>query len=193
MCLTGAGRLFVTVHDTRETDRVIHEVDLEGDSVTQSFGHGYLDEHWLFRNQLSDGTIACGDEPLRILFAFSEHPILRAHRPGEDDPVWTAALEDYVQPFYAGRKDGGSIRMLSHGAELTGKPQVLVGRHIVWQTFHRRLFSERVRTYLIDAATGQGALISEDFPRILKMSPERLVVAWNDPYPRIEVRELVGN
>ena len=189
MCVTAAGRLFVTVHDTQDTERVLHEVDPAGDSVTLSFGHGYLDEDWLSRNQLSDGTIGCMDEPLLILFAFDEHPILRAHRPGADDPVWTAALDDYVQPLYAG--SATSIRMVSDHGEVTDKPHVLAGGHIVWQTYYRRLFSERIRTYLVDAATGQGALISEDFPRIMRVTSERFVVAWNDPYPRIEVRELV--
>ena len=188
MCVSAAGRLFITVDDSQGTERVLHEVDPAGDSVTLSFGHGYLDEDWLVRNQLSDGTIGCMDDPVRVLFAFDEHPILRAHRPGDDDPVWTAALGDYVQPHYAASQ--ASVRMVGDHGEVTDKPHVLAGRHIVWQTYYRRLFSERIRTYLIDAATGQGALISEDFPRIMRMTPRRFVVAWNDPYPRIEVRDL---
>ena len=83
--------------------------------------------------------------------------------------------------------------MVSGNAELTDKPHVFAGRHIVWQTYYRRLFAERIRTYLINAATGQGALISEDFPRIMRMTPEYFIAGWNDPYPRIEVRELDGN
>ncbi len=190
MCVTTAGRLFITVHDSQGTERVLHEVDPAGDSVAASFGHGYLDEDWLVRNQLSDGTIGCMDEPMLVLFAFDEHPILRAHRPGDDDPVWTAALADYVQPRYAA--SATSVRMVGDHGEVTDKPHVLRGRHIVWQTYYRRLFSERIRTYLIDAVTGHGALVSEDFPRIMRMTPGRFVVAWNDPYPRIEVRELGG-
>lgn len=189
MCVTTAGRLFITVHDSQDTDRVLHEVDQAGDSVTLSFGHGYLDEDWLVRNQLSDGTIGCMDEPMQVLFAFDEHPILRAHRPGDDDPVWSAALADYVQPHYAA--SASSVRMAGAHGEVTDKPHVLGGRHIVWQTYYRRMFSERIRTYLIDAATGRGALISEDFPRVMRVAPRRIVVAWNDPYPRIEVRDLV--
>ena len=191
MCVTGTGRLFITVDDSQGTERVLHEVDPVGDSVTLSFGRGYLDEDWLVRNQLSDGTIGCLDDPARVLFAFDEHPILRAHRPGDDDPVWTAALADYVQPLYASSQT--SVRMAGEHGEVTDKPHVLAGRYIIWQTYYRRLFSERIRTYLIDAATGQGALISEDFPRIMRMAPQRFVVAWNDPYPRVEVRELGGN
>ncbi len=42
-------------------------------------------------------------------------------------------------------------------------------------------------------ATGQGALISEDFPLIMRMTPEHFVAGWNDPYPRIEVHELDGS
>lgn len=189
MCVSAAERVFVTVHHTRTSDRVLHEVDLTGDT-TLSFGHGYLHEQWLFRNQLSDGTIACLDDPPAVLFAFSEHPILRLHRPGEDDPVWTAALDDYVQPLYAGAIDGSRIRMVSTSAESVDKPHTLGENHIVLQTGYRRLFSLRVRTYLVDAATGQGALISEDFPRIMRMFPGRFVAGWNDPYPRIEVREI---
>lgn len=189
MCVSASERVFVTVHHTRTSDRLLHEVAMTGDT-TLSFGHGYLHEHWLFRNQLSDGTIACLDDPLRILFAFSEHPVLRAHLPGEDDPIWTAALEDYVQPLYAGAIDGSSIRMVSNSAESVDKPHALGGSHIVLQAGYQRLLSLRIRTYLVDATTGLGALISEDLPRIMKMVPGRFVAGWNDPYPRIEVREL---
>lgn len=188
ICLTSQGRLFTTVHDTRGTERVLHEVDVAGDSVLHSFGHGYRHQEWLNRNQLSDGTIACLEDPVRLLFSFADHPIIRAHYPGEDEPIWTAALQDFVQPYYLSTDRG--IRMASNIAEITDKPHVLGERHIVWQTGLRRVLRERLRTYLLDAETGRGALISEDFPRIMKMTPDRLVAAWNDPYPRIEVREL---
>ena len=182
MCVTAAERVFVTVHHTRRSERVLHEVDLADDSVTQSFGHGYLDEEWLFRNQLSDGTIACADDPLRILFALSEHPILRAHRPGEDDPVWTAALQDYAQPLWAGSTGPrASIRMVSGNAEFTDK-HMLAGRHIVWQTYYRRLFPSAFAP-ISSTATGQGALISEDFPRIMR--DFRAVCRLERSYPRI--------
>ena len=80
--------------------------------------------------------------------------------------------------------------MLSNSAESVDKPHPFGNSHIVLQTGYRRLLSLRIRTYLVDAATGQGALISEDFPRIMKMFPGRFVAGWNDPYPRIEVREI---
>lgn len=191
ICLSSQGRLFTSIHDTRGTERVLHEADLAGDSVMESFGHGYLHEEWLNRNQLSDGAVACLADPLRLLFGFLEHPIIRAHYPGQDEPVWTAALQDFVQPYYLSTDRG--IRMASTFAEVTDKPHVLGERHIVWQTGMRRVLSERTRTYLLDAETGRGALISEDLPRIMRITPDRLVLAWNDPYPRIEVRELSGN
>ncbi len=80
--------------------------------------------------------------------------------------------------------------MMSNSAEFVDKPHMFGGSHIVLQVGYRRLFSLRIRTYLLDAATGQGALISEDLPRIMKMVPGRFVAGWNNPYPRIEVREL---
>lgn len=189
MCVSTSERLFVARHHTLTTDRVLHEVDMTGDT-TQSFGHGYFDEHWLVRNQLSGGALACLDDPLASLFAFSELPIVRLHRTGEDDPVWTAVLEDFVQPLYAAGIDGNSIRMASNSAEIVDKPHVLGRDHIVLQVGYRRLLSTRIRTYLLDAATGEGALISDDLPRIMKVLPGRFVAGWNDPYPRVEVREL---
>ena len=191
ICLSSQGRLFTAIHDTRGTERVLHEADLAADSVTHSFGHGYLHEEWLNRNQLSDGTVACLDDPLRLLFGFNEHPIIRAHHPGEDTPLWTGALADFAQPYYLSADMG--IRMASTFAEMNDRPHVLGERHIVWQTMYRRLLGERLRTYLLDAETGRGALISEDLPRIMRIAPDRLVVAWNDPYPRIEIREFPEN
>ena len=129
--------MFTANHD-RLSDRVLHEVDQAGDSIVRNFGHGYLDDEWLFRNQLSDGEIECLDDPLRVVFVFNEHPIVRAHHPGEDEPLWTATFEDCLQPHYIGR------------------------------------YRESGR-----AST-----------RIREITPDRLVVAWDDPYPRLEVREL---
>lgn len=189
MCVSASERLFIARHHTRTNDRVLHEVGMTGDT-TLSFGHGYLDEHWLVRNQLSDGMIACLDDPPGVLFAFSEHPIVRLHRPGEDDPVWTAALEDFVQPLYAAAIDGSWIRMASNSAEFVDKPHMFGENQIILQVGYRRLLSMRMRTYLLDAATGLGALIYEDLPRIMKVVPGGFVASWNDPYPRVEVREL---
>ena len=137
-CLSADERMFTANHD-RQSDRVLHEVDQAGDSIVRNFGHGYLDDESLFRSQLSDGEIACLDDPLRLVFVFNEHPIVRAHQ---------------------------TLR------------------------FRFLTFSFRLRTYLLDAATGHGALISEDLPQIREIAGGRMVVAWDDPYPRLEVREL---
>lgn len=188
MCLSSQGRMFTSVHDTGGSERVIHEADLAGDSVLQSFGHGYLHEEYLVRNQLSDGMIACRRDSPHLLYGFETHPIIRAHRAGRDEPIWTAALEDFAQPYYLTEANG--IWMANDFVELNLKPHFLGEGHIVWQTYLRGLLGGRLRTYLLDADTGRGALIGEDFPRIVGLTQDRLVAAWDDPYPRIEVREL---
>ena len=194
-CFSADERMFTAIHDTRKSERVLHEVDQAGDSISRNFGHGYLDDEWLFRNQLSDGEIACLDDPLRLVFVFNERPIVRAHHPGEDEPLWTATFEDYLQPHYIGRyreSGGPSIRSVRGDGEVVVNPHALSADHIVVQTlrFHLLTFSFRLRTYLLDAATGHGALISEDLPQIREIAGGRMVVAWDDPYPRLEVREL---
>ena len=193
-CLSADERMFTAIHD-RQSDRVLHEVDQAGDSIVRNFGHGYLADEWLFRNQLSDGEIACLDDPSRVVFVFNEHPMVRVHHPGEDEPLWTATFEDYLQPHYIGRyRESGraSIRSVPRDSEVVVNPHALSPDHIVVQTLRFRFltFSFRLRTYLLDAATGYGALISDDLPQIREITRDRLVVAWDDPYPRLEVREL---
>lgn len=194
LCLSSDGRLFLVRHD-RDTGHVVHEIEPVDDNVRQSFGRGYQSEHWLFRNQLSDGMAGCLEDPKRVVFAFTEHPIIRLYRTGEHDPVWTARLEDYAQPLWAGDRDGRGIRMLrgDRSIELVDKPHVLSQRHLVVQTMRARLFSLQLRTYLVDVETGYGALISEDLPRIMRILPRQVLAAWNDPYPRVEVWDLPGN
>ena len=121
--------------------------------------------------------------------------MVRAHHPGEDEPLWTATFEDYLQSHYIGmtRESGGpSIRSVKRDGEVAVNPHALSPDHIVIQTlrFYFLTFSIRVRTYLLDAATGYGALISDDLPQIREIAGDRIVVAWDDPYPRLEVREL---
>ena len=51
---------------------------------------------------------------------------------------------------------------------------------------------DRQSDRVLHAATGHGALISEDLPQIREIAGGRIVVAWDDPYPRLEVRALGG-
>ncbi len=192
LCLSSDDRIFLVRHD-RDTGTIVHEIEPADDSVLQSFGRGYESEHWLFENQLSDGTVGCLDDPMRVIFVFNEHPIVRLYRPGEHDPVWTARLEDYLQPRWAGDRDGNGIRMLRGSPiEFVDKPHVLSERHLVVQTLRARLFSVYARTYLVDLETGHGALISDELPRIMRILPGHVLAAWDDPYPRTEVWEMPG-
>jgi len=61
--------------------------------------------------------------------------------------------------------------------------------HIVLQYSHRRAgIDTRLRTYLVDAATGGGVLISSDLPSIKFIGREGYIATFSDPYPRLEVR-----
>ena len=58
--------------------------------------------------------------------------------------------------------------------------------HIVLQYSHRRAgIDSHLRTYLVDAATGGGALISNDLPSIKFIGQERYIATFSDPYPRL--------
>ena len=46
-------------------------------------------------------------------------------------------------------------------------------------------------SYLLDAATGRGALLDETLPLIVVADPDRQVAMWPLPYPRLELRTAV--
>lgn len=47
----------------------------------------------------------------------------------------------------------------------------------------------RRRTYLLDRATGNGGLVSDNLPRIVWIGDSSFVGAW-EPYSKVEVRAL---
>ena len=149
LCLSSDERIFISRHD-QDTETVVHEIREATDSILQSLGRGYLDEQWLMRMQLSDSSVGCLDDPLRVPFLFNGLSIVRLYRPGEDEPIWTTRLEEYVPRLHAGQRDGSRSRMLSGPSEYLDKPHVLSPRHLVVQAYYRRLLSERMRTYLVD-------------------------------------------
>ena len=149
LCLSSDERIFISRHD-QDTETVVHEIREATDSVLQSLGRGYLDEQWLMRTQLSDGSVGCLDDPLRVPFLFNGLSIVRLYRPGGRRTDLDHAPGGVRSATARGTTDGSRSRMLSGPSEYLDKPHVLSPRHLVVQAYYRRLLSERMRTYLVD-------------------------------------------
>ena len=106
--------------------------------------------------------------------------------------VWNAALSDHT-PIEITTTNGSVSMRIPEDYDLLASIHGTPSGHIVLQYAHRRAGTGHLlRTYLVDSATGVGALIGNDLPSIKFIGPESYVTAFSDPYPRIEVRVVEG-
>lgn len=184
---------------SQATNTIVHEVTARPYHDDISFGTGYRSPSWLVQDQLSDGRVACVGDPLHVLFAFEHLPVLRAYRADGGALAWATRIGGYAQNRIMERiSPRGSSSVFFPSA---GMRDVLVSlrrvspQHVLLQYLRGEPDSVRdgssmptVRTYLIEAATGHGALISDTLPLIIAGDLERQVALWMFPYPKLETR-----
>ena len=181
-------RLFVAAWQ-EEGNTVVHEIS--GAGIVSSFGTGYPSDDWLLQFLQSEGLVACLDRPTRLAHAFKYASLVRLFLP-DGSLLWNAALSDHT-PMEITTTPGSVSMSVPDDYDLLASIHGTPSGHIVLQYAHRRAgIDPRLRTYLVDAATGFGALLSEDLPSIKFIGPESYVAAFSDPYPRIEVRAMDG-
>ena len=188
------GRVFVSGW-RQEDNTMIHEIPVSQSSVEQHFGRGYVWDHWLAQDQLSDGPIACLGDPLRVILAFERVPVVRAYAADRGTLLWTAILEDYLQPpiFERFAQDGQpTIFSSAEGVrDMVTSLTPVSERHVLLQTlrFEPSPYPDfETRSYLIDAESGEGAFVTNALPLVALASLERYVATWLLPYPRLELR-----
>ncbi len=185
----------------RSDNTIIHEVAVVPGQTDHSFGHGYDSDNWLVQGQLSDGRIACLGDPLHIVFAFELLPVLRAYEADGGALAWAAGIEGYAQLKIteSSSSDGQpSVRFSSSGVrDVLSSVQAVSSRHVLVQYLRGEPSEIQkgssdiiVRSYLIDVATGLGALISETLPIIVAADASRQVAMWMLPYPKLELRTI---
>ncbi|MCY3595990.1 MAG: hypothetical protein OXG71_00935 [Rhodospirillales bacterium] len=200
LCLSGR-RPFARARGS--DPKILHEIAIGSDGRNADFGEGYRDAQWLVRDQLSDGRMACLDDPPRVVFGFEFFPFVRAYDPTSGALLWASKVEDYAQMNIRQGLDqeGPYVLFDSNGTiESLVLAQGLGSDYVLLQfvreedpgTSARYASEVTYRTYLVDAATGWGAFVSDELPRIVAASQSYYVAAWTDLYPRLEVRRL-GN
>lgn len=178
-------------------DTMIHEIPLSGDGIGQSFGPGYQADYWVVQDQLSRGPIACLGDPVRIVFAFENIPVVRAYSAGDGSVLWTASLEGYEQSPLIEERGAGLAFSRRVIQDIVVSLTPVSSKHLLLQTMRlpprqpgetMEADDIETRSYLIDALTGQGALISADLPVIIAAGNDYYVAIWHLPFPRLEVR-----
>ena len=196
---TVTNRVFVSGWQ-RDRKTMIHELPLTDAGTAQSFGRGYQADHWLAEDQLSDGPIACIGDPPRVALVFERLPVVRAHAADGGRVLWTSRNEDYLQPPIVEHRDAAgrpSINFSNRGErDLVVSLTPISDGHVLLQNVRFEPnpnpadVEHEIRSYLIDAATGQGAFISNSLPLVAATGPDYYVAKWLLPYPRIEVRGI---
>ena len=183
-CSTSDNRIFVSAWQM-ESNTVVHEIASAG--ILSTFGTGHQSDDWLLQLQLSDGRIACLDHPAGLAHAFTHTSRIRLFSL-DGSLLWVAALADHTPIEITSTTGSVSMRIPEEYDILAAIHGTPTG-HIVLQYSHRRAgIDTRLRTYLVDAATGGGALISSDLPSIKFIGREGYIATFSDPYPRLEVR-----
>ncbi len=183
----------------RLDNTMIHEIPVTPDHSAQHFGRGYKSGEWLVQDQLSDGPIACLEDPARVVLAFDNFPVLRAHDANTGALLWESLLDDYSQrPIVQELSPTGGPRVSfpkGEGARDAVAALLAVNDdHLLLQTARGETPSDpseqpeiQIRSYLVHAPSGQGALISDTLPMLASITNEYYVAIWVFPFPRLEV------
>ena len=190
-------RIFLHSAKVISGNTVIHEVSGELDDVVGSFGDVYRAPVPVVRASRSRGFITCAGEPATVVYGMYYFPFVKAYRP-DNTLLWTAQIEDHVQgPIWQARRDEATVHPRGLPTEYILGVHALEPGFVVLQTgYYERPFPDqewhmvRRRTYLLDRATGNGGLVSDNLPRILWIGDASFVAAWSDPYAKVEVRAL---
>lgn len=173
----------------------VHRVNVETGELVNHVGTGYAFDDWAVRGIMATGTVAClyGAARESLVFYASEFlPFVRAYRASDGLLLWTARLERFMQTRLVTPHDGGMIVWNDHTRDEVSSLQPLPPAHLIVQT-SRFAPSERdrssVSTYLVDAETGSGALISNELGDLLAVSRDGYIFLHNQPFPQLEVRD----
>lgn len=187
----------------RSTNTIIHQATVDSDGTKRSFGRGYKSDNWLVQSQLSDGRIACVGDPPSVVFAFELIPVLRGYDARKGNLVWEAGVAGYAQMKVTEINSASGQPAVSFSAREVQDNLAAVTRatpgHVLLQYLRGDPQEVRsgaaqpsTRTYLVDVATGRGALISDTLPLVAAMDSVRQVAMWLLPYPRLEVRAVTS-
>ncbi|WP_419948407.1 hypothetical protein [Candidatus Palauibacter sp.] len=157
----------------------------------RSFGEGYAYGTELLRMQMNHGSLACLPGPGRVAFGFRAMPRVDLYS-AAGKLLWTAGITDYVQGWTVETPQqdaGAAVSTPDFPKEWLVGLRPVAGDHIV--AVYRRQMSamsdREFRTYLIDSATGWGALVGDLLEPVAAIGGSIYVTVPSGPFPRLRV------
>ena len=191
ICTVDHGHLFLSDYH-RDGDAAVHRVSLTETDSTFSIKAPYSDDNWLVRWRMTEGLIACGPDVNGVAYAQYAMPLVRAYS-GGGALLWTAHVEAH-RTIRLRERASGSVSLQRHVEHdwLSFLHGVSSGHFVVQYHRYRRRDPVGLTTYLIDAKTGIGGSLGDDVPAIAAVYDGGFVAVFQEPYPRLEVRESRG-
>ncbi len=187
-------RFFVSVRASE--NELIHEIPMRPGRVSRSFGKGYGARYDLVQYLLNEGPIGCLGDPAQIVFAFGQLPVLRSYSADSGVELWTAVVTDYLQGEIVENRATGSIAYMSGIKDIAIAVQGVGEKHVLYQTSRGEKAAPdeiKIRSYLVDATSGNGALISTSLPFVLDVTETHILGYRVTGIPRVEVRRFASS
>lgn len=175
---------------------VIRVLDSQARAI-RSFGKLYSSPSALLNLQFAEGKVACDAANDIIVYASSASGgEIRAYR-RDGQSVWRVVVEDLKSNIIIDEGRAVSVSGSPDGAHALVSLNLIPGIGVVVQYGHRTLDQmaakeqpTNITTVIIDPRTGAAAVSPTALPRLGAVSGTRAIAFFEDPAPRLEIREL---
>lgn len=194
MCLLGNDLVANAV--SMSDPHTIRVLDAQARPI-RSFGKVYESPRPILNVQFAEGRVACDTSNDLIIYAAGAAlGEVRAYR-RDGQVVWRVAIEDLRTNIISETADGYTVQGSPNGAHALVSLNVVPHIGVVVQYGFRSLRDMEAKappssfvTIVIDPRTGTAAVSPSNLPRLGSVSGNWAVVFYEDPAPRLEVREL---
>jgi hypothetical protein len=179
-------------------DTLLHVYDRSG-HLLRSFGVLYRSPNQMVNYQFGAGRIACDGE--RGLVFYAPGGVIgevRAYRT-DGSLVWRTAVAGYRVNRIVDERGGTRVDVSLEGVHSIHALTLVPGRGLLVQVAFRTLEALRDRvpfttlhSFLLDPATGRPVPLGTVLPPIFAARAGDVALAFNDPFPRFEVRGVQG-
>lgn len=201
LCVIGARAFFAGWRADDNT--LVQTASVATGSADAGLVPGYQHPDYLVKSKMAEGArIACFTTAQHVIVGWGYLPMIQSYRFGQPSPIWTSKV--------AGRLPSRIVYGMATDPTGTEAPAIedqtdprdfltsllsASSDHLLIQ-YSRASRSEPappvIRTYLVDIATGIGALLGTDLPVMSAVLSDGYVAVFDDPYPRIEIRKVPG-
>jgi hypothetical protein len=163
----------------------------------RSFGTVYESNSAMLNVQFAEGRVAC-DETNDLIIHASTASLgeIRAYR-RDGQAAWRVVVQDLRSNVITQTEGGYTVEGSPDGAHTLSSLNIVPGLGVLVQYGFRSLADLAAKappsdyvTIVIDQRTGAGAISPSALPRLGTVSGNRVIVLFEDPAPRLEVREL---